>query len=114
MEQRNFQLESEKERLTRDLQSAEKLVEDLRRQTESLQIQVRQLETDIRQTKEECKDILRKWSIEKIRLEEENQRWMSIAHDRLIENERIASSQGMLLVKLTLAYAEVERLSART
>ena len=90
---------------------AQRELEDLRKLVEQLKAQNRQLEADMRQMEAECAEILMKWQFEKSRLEEENQRYKVIAQDRLVENERIASTQGSLLMRLALAYSEIERLS---
>lgn len=87
--------------------------EDLRRLVERLQKRNSELENEAHMIEAECTEILNKWNLQKMRIEEENQMLKAISSDRLLENERLASSQGTLLVKLALAYSELERLSKK-
>lgn len=111
-EQKNRTLEYENVGLSRQLEQSTRECEDLRKLVEQLRIQIRELEQEIKSIELECTDILQKWSVERQRIEEDNQRLKVVCNDRLIENERLASYQGAILIKLALSYAEVDRLSS--
>lgn len=110
-EQKNANKESENKLIREQLGKTCAELEDLREVVQKLRRRNRELEAEARMIEAECSEILNKWNMQKLRIEEENQMLKAVSSDRLLENERLASSQGILLVKLALAYSELERLN---
>lgn len=77
---------------------------------EALKAKVRSLESEIILITEESQAIIQEWNRERQRISEENARLQAISQDRLVEIERKSAENGKLLLRLAMAYAEVERL----
>ena len=103
-------LESEKLSLNNSLSQLKVQNEDLRAQVEALRRQVSELEQDLNLTTEECQVIVRQMTFERNKLMEDNHMLQVLCHDRLVEIEKKSFEYGCLLLKIALAYAEVERL----
>ena len=116
-----FNLESEtkkSQRLTQSLEESKSKVNDLEQIVAKLKDHLTALKKSnqtvnlrLRQVEEECRNIISKWSKEREKILEDNQRLEYISRERLAEVEKKSYENGKLLIKLCLAYAELERLS---
>ena len=57
----------------------------------------------------EAEEILGRWVEERNRLLQENQRLESINRDKTVENDKKAYENSKLMIKLALAYSELDR-----
>ena len=99
--------------LTSEYENLRTQNENLKRESEVLKKKLNEAIIELGERDKEIKlaeDILRKWDSERNRLLQENQRLESINRDKTIENDKKAYENSKLMLKLVLAYAEVERL----
>ena len=84
----------------------------LKKDCDDLREQLRQAELDIQDLERqvnEVRPLLAKWALERDHLLHESQRLHSINHDKTLENDKKTYENSKLLIRLALAYAEVER-----
>lgn len=79
--------------------------EDLRERLRHAELEIVELERQLN----EVRPLLEKWTLERNNLLQENQRLHSINHDKTVENDRKTYENSKLLIRLALAYAEIER-----
>jgi hypothetical protein len=78
---------------------------------EALKRKLLELENTFTKLELEYKQIIDNWTIEREKILEENQRLQFISRDRLQDIEKKSWENGRLLMKVALAYAELDRLS---
>lgn len=104
-------LEFEIRRLEQTVQSQSVELEDLRAVVAELRRKNQQLEKELQMVTEESQSIISEWNIERQKIMTENQRLQSVCADRLTEIEDKSYENSRLLIKLSLSYAELERIS---
>ena len=78
---------------------------------EKLKKRIKEMENQFDQLELEYKRIIEDWTRERQRIHEENQRLEFISRDRLQEVEKKSYENGRLLIRLAMAYAELDRIN---
>ena len=88
----------------------ESVAEGYKSDIEALRKRIIELEAMYHSIEVESKQIIDTWSKERERILEDNQRLEFIARDRLSDIEQKSYENGKLLIKIALAYAELDRI----
>ena len=103
-------LKTDKSHLEGDNQHLENTIQRLKTAQNGLNAEIDSWREKYKKLEKESREIINKWSREREKIFEENQKLQFIASDRLAEIEKKSWENEKLLMRLGLVYAELERL----